>query len=239
MRFPFDNWIVALLVLAALGLAARAWLHDHPEHNPWAPLSIDDPPGWATARKVAALRDDPQECRNFLVRSDIAFEELDPIGEGQCRRDDRLALDPDPGAGLDLRPAGAAATCPVNAGLALWMRQSVQPAAQRHLGSRVERIGHLGTYSCRRIGGGESGTWSEHATGNSIDIAAFVLEDGQRIAVLQDWDGGNEASRFLRQVRDDACGIFGTVLSPEYNAAHADHLHLDQAGRGRGWTFCR
>jgi hypothetical protein len=27
-------------------------------------------------------------------------------------------------------------------------------------------------------------------------------------------------------------------LSPDYNAAHRDHLHLDQAARG-GFTVCR
>lgn len=38
--------------------------------------------------------------------------------------------------------------------------------------------------------------------------------------------------QFLRRIRDDACGLFGTVLSPEYNAAHRDHLHFDGASFG-------
>ena len=37
-------------------------------------------------------------------------------------------------------------------------------------------------------------------------------------------------ARFLRRIRDDACRIFGTTLSPDYNAVHHDHLHLE-AGR--------
>ena len=41
-------------------------------------------------------------------------------------------------------------------------------------------------------------------------------------------------------VRDGACRLFSTVLSPGYNAAHADHLHLDQAERGKfGGRLCR
>jgi hypothetical protein len=32
--------------------------------------------------------------------------------------------------------------------------------------------------------------------------------------------------------------VFGTVLSPDYNAAHADHFHFDQAARGFG-GLCR
>jgi hypothetical protein len=34
--------------------------------------------------------------------------------------------------------------------------------------------------------------------------------------------------------------LFATALSPDYNAAHANHLHLDEAGRGEmGWSMCR
>ena len=78
----------------------------------------------------------------------------------------------------------------------------------------------------------------EHATGNAIDIAAFVTEDGRRISILQGWNGDGAEARFLRRVRDEACGVFGTVLSPDYNEAHRDHLHFDQAARGFG-SFCR
>ena len=74
--------------------------------------------------------------------------------------------------------------------------------------------------------------WSEHAAGNAIDIAAFVTEDGRRISVLGDWQDAAADGRFLRRVRDDACSAFGTVLSPDYNEAHRDHLHLDQQSRG-------
>jgi hypothetical protein len=38
-------------------------------------------------------------------------------------------------------------------------------------------------------------------------------------------------SAFLHQVHDDACGIFGTVLGPDANAAHRDHFHLDMKAR--------
>jgi len=42
----------------------------------------------------------------------------------------------------------------------------------------------------------------------------------------------------LQAVRGGACGYFTTVLSPDYNAAHADHFHLDQAKRLGGWGAC-
>jgi hypothetical protein len=42
---------------------------------------------------------------------------------------------------------------------------------------------------------------------------------------------------FLRNVHAGACRIFGTVLGPEANEAHRNHLHLDLAPRKRT-AFC-
>jgi hypothetical protein len=39
------------------------------------------------------------------------------------------------------------------------------------------------------------------------------------------------ASEFLHLAHTEACGIFGTVLGPEANAAHRDHFHLDMKAR--------
>lgn len=140
---------------------------------------------------------------------------------------------------MSLRPARADATCAVKAGLIRWFDQRVQPAATAAFGSKVAAVEHLGTNACRRIGGGDTGRWSEHATGNAIDIGAFVLADGRRISVLRDWSGADPARRrFLRAVHLAACRDFGTVLGPDYNQAHRDHFHLDQANRGWG-AFCR
>ncbi|WJY18392.1 extensin family protein [Alteriqipengyuania flavescens] len=231
-RFTLDRRILVMLALAGVVLAGRAWLGDHPQHDPWAPLDLGDPPGWATQAKLVALRSDPAQCRAVLERSGIEFRALDPAGEGECRRDDRTVL-----ANAPLAPGPPASTCPVAAGFALWQRRSLEPAARDILGSPIARIEHFGTYSCRRMYGASEGRWSEHATGNAIDIAAFVLEDGRRVSVLGDWQGDGEAAHFLRKVRDDACEIFATVLSPDYNEAHADHFHLDQSGRYTG--VCR
>ena len=232
-RFPFDRAAIAVLIVGALFLAARAWLADHPQHNPWAPLDFDDPPGWATQRKLASLRGDAAECRAVLERSEVAYTTLPAAGEGECRREDRTVL-----SEAVLAPAPPQTTCAVGAAFELWLRQGVQPAANELLGSKVARIEHLGAFSCRRLYGRASGRWSEHATGNALDVAAFVLADGRRISVAGDWTARGEDAAFLRRVRDEACRVFGTVLSPDYNAAHADHFHLDQAARNFGGV-CR
>lgn len=74
---------------------------------------------------------------------------------------------------------------------------------------------------------------------DAIDVSGFRLADGTRIAVARDWRDDHRGA-FLRDIRDGACKLFATILSPDYNAAHADHLHLDQANRRRfGWRACR
>ena len=94
-------------------------------------------------------------------------------------------------------------------------------------------------YDCRRLYGREEGAWSEHARANALDIAGFRLAGGARIGVAADWRDLGAKGRFLRQVREGACGLFATVLSPDYNEAHRDHFHFDQAARGGGWRACR
>ncbi|QZH74879.1 MAG: extensin family protein [Erythrobacter sp.] len=228
-----DTALAALLVGIALLLAGRSWLEENPQHNPWAPLDLRDPHGMATAGKLTALRGDVPACHAVLDRSEIAFTALPAAGEAECRRGDRLIP-----ADLLLSPAEPQMTCPVAAGLVLWLEQDVQRLAEQYFDSQVTQVEQLGTYSCRRMYGAASGRWSEHATGNAIDIAGFALADGRRVSVLRDWNGDESEAQFLRAVRDSACSSFGTVLSPDYNAAHADHFHFDQ-GRGVGRGACR
>ena len=68
------------------------------------------------------------------------------------------------------------------------------------------------------------------------DSIPFVLADGRRISVLDDWSQGTYAERqFLTLIHASACKRFGTVLGPAYNAAHRDHLHVELGGN----SFCR
>lgn len=124
--------------------------------------------------------------------------------------------------------------CEVADAFARWAQFGVDRAARQILGSPLARIETLGSYSCRNIAG--TNRRSSHAKAEAIDVSGFVLADGRRIALAQDWEGGTRKEReFLRVVHRSACKRFGTVLGPEYNAAHADHFHLE----GTGPRFCR
>ncbi|WP_188945738.1 extensin family protein, partial [Polymorphobacter multimanifer] len=181
------------------------------------------------------LADDTPQCLTLLEAAKVAHTPLPPLSADRCGYDTAVTLNPGGAIAPALAPADPGLSCPVAAALTLWERDIVRPAAQRHFGSDVARIDHYGTYSCRNIAGGSNR--SEHSTANAIDIAGFRLEDGTRITVAADWTRDNEKAAFLREVRDGACQLFGTILSPDYNAAHADHFHFDQANRMR--PFCR
>lgn len=125
-------------------------------------------------------------------------------------------------------------TCPVATTFARWARYGVDRAARQILGNSLARIETMGSYACRNIAG--SSRRSAHSTADAIDVTAFVLDDGRRIDVVNGWSGGTASEReFLRVVQRSACKRFGTVLGPDYNAAHRDHFHLERSSR----KFCR
>jgi len=230
---------VAMVLLGA-ALLALAALRGRPGDLPWVRLDLGDSIGWFTGRKLAALHGDFPQCRALLDRAGVRYSALPPRAEGSCGYQDAVRFAPGGSRTLRFAPASVGIACPVAAALAKWEWDVVQPAAWHRLGARVVAIEHFGSYNCRRFYGRPSGDWSEHAHANALDVAAFRLADGTRVAVVKDWTGGGAKAAFLRDVRDGACRLFATVLSPDYNPAHRDHLHLDQAPRGAlGWRACR
>lgn len=127
-------------------------------------------------------------------------------------------------------------TCDVSQAFAGWARFGADRAARQILGSPLMKIETFGSYSCRDVAG--TNRRSAHSTAGAIDVSAFVLADGRRIAVKTGWDGGTREEReFLRVVQQSACKRFATVLGPEYNAAHEDHFHVE--GVGGSNSYCR
>ncbi len=211
-----------------------------PQDLPWTALDLTQPVGLFTGRKLAGLGEDFPRCRGLLEAAGVRYTALPPRHDGTCGYDDAVRLRTGAARTIAYAPASLGVACPVAAALTLWEWHVVAPAAQRHPGARVTAIEHFGSYSCRRLYGRDAGAWSEHSTADAVDIAAFRLADGRRISVVGDWRGGGADAAFLRAVRDGACALFATVLSPDYNAAHRDHFHLDQANRGAGgWRACR
>lgn len=229
MRLVHPLWTLFWGVLAAAGLQWLTVLPPIPRENlPWTPLDLRDPVGLFTGAKLAALDDDPARCLALLNQAGVSYRRLPPRSGDHCGW--RLAIRLRSRA--DAPRPGVPLTCPMAAGLDLWMTRVAQPAASDLLGSRIVAVQDFGSFACRRIGGGNRGAWSQHAHANAIDIAGFRLADGRRVTVARDWRAG-QTGAFLHRLRDGACRLFATTLSPDYNSAHHDHLHLDFTPGGR------
>ena len=133
----------------------------------------------------------------------------------------------------------ATLACPIVSALDRWVSEGVQPAALRWFGTPVAEIKQISAYSCRGMVGAGTSHISEHAFGNALDIAGFILADGRKITVKNGWRGTPEEQGFLHDVQLAACDNFTTVLAPGYNAAHYDHIHVDLMRRSSGRHPCR
>jgi hypothetical protein len=138
---------------------------------------------------------------------------------------------------IEIKPAATLA-CPIVSALDRWFAHAVQPAAQKWFSQPVVEVKQISAYSCRGMNGQPGANISEHAFGNALDIAAFVLADGHRITVKDGWKGSPEEQGFLRDVQGSACDQFTTVLAPGSNQFHYDHIHVDLMRRASGRRIC-
>jgi hypothetical protein len=219
-------WLGAVVAIVGLVFAMTA----PPQDQPWTPLKLDAPLGLATDFKFRLALRDPERCRAVLREAGIAFSEAPMVREGPCNTACAVRLQ---GGVTPLSPDAPVMSCPVALAYAFWTKHAVQPAAREILATSVTRIDHFGTYNCRTIHGRRE--LSQHANANAIDVSGFRLRDGRRATVAADFHRDDAKGRFLRQSRDGACRWFSAVLSPDFNADHADHLHLDEAA----WGMCR
>ena len=184
------------------------------------------------AQEAAARPPPPPAPRGALcgIRG-IEGEVLAPIGgSGGCGVSEPVRVVSV--AGVRLSNA-ATVNCETAGALLEW----VQEVAQPRLDNRLARIEVMGSYDCRPRNNQAGARLSEHGKGRAIDIGGFVLSSGERISVLRDW-GGRTWGEALRALHRNACGIFGTVLGPNANRAHANHFHFDTAAYRSG-AYCR
>lgn len=225
LRTWFGRALALWIVIALLWTLNRIVPN---QHLPWRPLDPEAPIGMATKGQLLRLAVSPSEQCMAVAR------EID--GLNSIPSEPREAADPCGwdvarivygGAGAELSPGEANMQCPLSIATFLWLRE-VEGLAQERYGQSLARVHHMGSYSCRRQRGNGSGRWSEHAFANAWDIGAFELDDGRLIRVLTEWEGEDKADReFLRDARHQACRVFNVTLSPDYNAAHRDHFHVD------------
>ncbi len=225
-----------LLALIAAGVAFDKGLWTVPrEWNPFAPLYIKDAITPVTGWKLKRLEHDRQSCLTALATwpdGNLEYQALaDYTPVQSCPLTNVVRLN---ATGVRFNRSFVA-TCPLALDWLMFEYHRLQPAARKMLGSPVSRVEHYGSFACRNIYGRENARRSAHVSAEALDVAAFTLQDGRRISVLDDWPSDGRKGQWLRNIQRGACRSFSTVLGPDYNAAHANHFHV-AAG---GFNVCR
>lgn len=173
-----------------------------------------------------------------VLNGDAIAEPLPPISEASCGLQSPLALSAVVANGRQI-PFNTAVT--TDCGMATALPGWIGDVDRFLLASENTRIAsvNVGTgYMCRNVNNGKTGNLSFHGFGDAVDVMGFKLEDGRTLDVETAWPGTvPEGSRLMRFARDAACTRFTTVLSPDADASHQDHLHLDLGCHGKTCTM--
>jgi hypothetical protein len=187
------------------------------------------------------VKEDPEElkaCLAELGSLGARFEPTDPIDDGNgCGIEhpiDVAEILP----GVDV--GGATMRCKTAVSLAHWLKDTVQPALNIAMpGRKITGLVPGSTYACRLRNSASTGKISEHARGNAFDVAAFKLDNGEKMTMKPRDEDSTMEGAFQRTATSGACLHFTTVLSPGSDAAHQNHLHLDVLERKGGYRYCR
>ncbi len=177
------------------------------------------------------------ECQQKLLARGVGFSPLpDPKGipkggtKPACFIPNFLSVD------ADILGVGFRASSQSGSKLKMKMNcefaHAVADMAELLAKKGVVEVVHYGTYNCRYISGTK--TLSQHSFANALDVAGLKTKDGAYHSVLKDWEKGvakpkTTSGQLLRWFADTmyAKHVFNIILTPEYNAAHANHFHVD------------
>jgi hypothetical protein len=224
-RLRFLLALILVLLVTAYSLSRLGYFEWPRPYDPLVLPDLDAPSNFLTPFKLKRIDTSAENCRTAFARAGKAVA-IEParIETAECTREDTIKL-----GGLSTAKLRVEETrCAIAARLFMWEHNIVQPVARKYFNEPVAEILHFGSYSCRNIRG--SSAASEHATANAFDISGFRLRSGKLVTIKQQWQGSQPQAKFLREVRNGACDYFNLVLSPDYNADHHDHLHVDM-----GW----
>lgn len=162
---------------------------------------------------------------------------LPPIQDGICKEQSPLSVT---GVRVGGRTIVFSQPAVLNCAMAMQVAQwttRLNGYAQSVFNTGISQL-HTGTsYACRSRNNAFDAPISEHGFANALDVTGVTLDGDKRITLPRDWAGNSAEAKFMRQAHTAACGAFTTVLGPDANALHADHLHLDLGCHGRNCTY--
>jgi hypothetical protein len=220
---------------SALDLLIRV---PRPRPEPSRVMAMVDPQSSAeTAGPPVPHEVEPEDpaCLGRLRELGVAFSKQPPLQEGACFVAHPLKVT-SLGSGVAITPE-ALLNCRTTEALALWVRDSLVPAARTFLHAMPNEIAHGSTYVCRTRNNVEGAKTSEHASANAVDIASIGFA-GRPPVDITAFDEAAPEGRFSTTIRKESCTYFTTVLGPGSNAAHASHFHFDMAERRGGYRLC-
>ena len=205
-----------------------------------APEAVEEAPAVETPHTVAEPATPPAPDRVYQVACPAVIQGLveaelaPPLHEGICGEQSPFIVTGVMSRGRMVPLSSPITTnCEMASALPDWVA-AVDGYAEAMLESPLASVTTGTSYMCRARNSTESEFTSEHGFANAIDVVGFTLEDGRSIAVTENWLPPEQPQgRLLRLAHDAACGSFMTVLGPEANAEHNDHLHLDLGCHGK------
>lgn len=167
----------------------------------------------------------------------VEAKALPPIADGQCHAQSPLSLTGVLANGRMVPVSGGVETdCGVASALPGWV-ESVDSYLKSREDTEIAEVVVGTSYMCRNVNGASTGNLSFHGFADALDVVGFRLEDGRFVTVEGGWaNATSPEGRLLRFAHDSACASFTTVLGPEANAEHHDHLHLDLGCHGKTCT---
>jgi hypothetical protein len=236
---------------AILPLVCIAALAGQGHARPTAPpASAPSPfPGGLSPQWLNAANVDPVACLAALQATGAKYRVLPPQD-----KPDRKGCGVPHGVLVMRGPSGIAYTPP------LWVDCSfatelasiegvIQDEARDQLHTSIRGIDTLGAYVCVTRAGPFTTRYatkpaiSEHSFGLAFDLRAFTPARGREITVLKDYEKGTDTpaqprGTFLHNVAVRLKRETGLthVLTPDFDADHANHFHLDR-GLPFGWWW--
>lgn len=179
----------------------------------------------------------PSACRLALTEEiAIAPSIPDVHGPGGCGGTDLVRLEaivlPNKHR-VAVTPA-ATLRCPMASAIADWVRADIVPLAEK-LGSEVSVLDNFDSFECRGRNRIPGAPLSEHGRANALDVRALKLADGRSISLTD-----RTVARDVREnVLHSVCTRFMTVLGPDSDWYHEDHIHLDLMERRNNYRICQ